>query len=204
MAVRKKKKEEDYSKLEDRLLIKIAMEGDQKAFTFLMNRYMEPLRRYLNGLLFPGNMDTSKEMAEEPQDIAQETFHKAFLRIKKYDSNFEFSTWLFTIAKNTAKDYKRKNKIDIDESVSKGVTSGTSSVGSPQKSPEDAMISNQQYDKIISLIDHLPGRYKEIARMRFIKEYAYDEIARESGLPINTVKTRINRARKLLAEMNMK
>ncbi|MEG2849312.1 MAG: sigma-70 family RNA polymerase sigma factor, partial [Bacteroidales bacterium] len=70
-----------------------------------------------------------------------------------------------------------------------------------RNSPEEKLISAQEYKKLIKHIDNLNDKYRTIARMRFIKEYAYDEIALELHLQINTVKTRVKRAKEQLMKL---
>ena len=67
--------------------------------------------------------------------------------------------------------------------------------------PEEEFIIDQAVGELISGIQGLPENYRQVAELRFIKDYAYEDIARELGLPLGTVKTRINRARKLLEKI---
>ena len=98
------------NKLTDRELVCLARQGCQKAFTLLSERYSRGLLAHIAEYL-SGNNANSTEMAEEPQDICQEAFHKAFTHINDYNPQYEFSTWLYNIGKNTAIDYSRKRKI---------------------------------------------------------------------------------------------
>ena len=69
------------------------------------------------------------------------------------------------------------------------------------QSPEERLITHQSFDKLIKAIKSLDVKYRKIAELRFIHEFAYEEIAKELNIPINTVKTRINRAKKLLTDI---
>ena len=100
--------------LPDNLLINSALHGDQAAYALLVQRYREGLTLYVNE--FVGNLKNAEgiiELAEEPQDIVQEAFHKAFQALETYSPQYRFSTWLFNIARNIAIDYARKRKITI-------------------------------------------------------------------------------------------
>lgn len=66
------------------------------------------------------------------------------------------------------------------------------------QSPEESLITHQKFDEMIKAIRALNIKYRKVAELRFIHEFAYEEIAKELSLPVNTVKTRINRAKKLL------
>ena len=62
------------------------------------------------------------------------------------------------------------------------------------------MISNQEYSKLLKLIEALDDKYRDIAKMRFIQELAYEEIAQKLDIPLNTVRTRLKRAKETLAK----
>lgn len=190
--------------LPDKLLINAALEGDQTAYSLLVQRYKEGLTLYVNELV--ANLKNSEgiiELAEEPQDIVQEAFHKAFQSLDTYSPQYRFSTWLFNIAKNTAIDYARKRKISIGANLSQENLHGLANIGAGIKnSPEDKLISSQEYNTLIGMINSLDEKYRQPAILRFIKEYEYNEIAQELNLELNTVKTRLKRAKELLKKMN--
>ncbi|MEG1511709.1 MAG: sigma-70 family RNA polymerase sigma factor [Bacteroidales bacterium] len=191
------------SKLTDRELIVAAQQGRQEAYTVLLERYRKGLymfvQEFLSGIK---NNDGSIEMAEEPQDICQEAFQKAFQSLDKYNPKYEFSTWIFNIARNIAIDYSRKRKIAIGAKIShENAGEIINILDGVRNSPEEKLISAQEYKKLIKHIDNLNDKYRTIARMRFIKEYAYDEIALELHLQINTVKTRVKRAKEQLMKL---
>ena len=187
------------NKLTDRELVCLARQGCQKAFTLLSERYSRGLLAHIAEYL-SGNNANSTEMAEEPQDICQEAFHKAFTHINDYNPQYEFSTWLYNIGKNTAIDYSRKRKISIEAGLAAEKSSKISNYGNLKNSPKDAMISNQEYSILLKQIEKLASRYRDIAKMRFIQEYAYEEIAQKLNIPLNTVRTRLKRAKEILAK----
>ena len=184
------------NKLTDRELVLMAQQGIQKAFTILSERHGRGLLSYIAESL----SGKTSEMAEEPEDICQEAFNKAFTHIDEYDPKYEFSTWLYNIGKNTAIDYTRKRKIAIEAGLSAEKATGIANYGSPKNSPEDKMISNQEYSILLKYIEELDSKYREIAKMRFIQEYAYEEIAQKLNIPLNTIKTRLKRAKESLAK----
>lgn len=196
-------KQDESVKLTDRELINLAIKGHQEAYTALVDKYSTRLTIYISEFLSGARAnDSLVEQAEEPKDICQEAFHRAFLKINDYNPQYEFSTWLFNIAKNVAIDYMRKRKIpasgkEIQESGNETHTIG----GSVNNSPEDEMIVAQEYQRLIELIERLDDKYREVAQLRFINEYAYDEIAKELDLQLNTVRTRIKRAKDQLIEL---
>ena len=172
---------------EENQLITRAINGDEEAFRLLSERYRTPLINYIMTII---------PSMEDAEDISQDTFNKAFNSIGSFDNRYAFSTWLFNIAKNRTIDvlrHKQLNPISIQnrEGVEMEFDSNISS-------PEEEMITNQGIDVIINMIQNLPNEYREVAELRFIKDYPYEKIAKELNLPIGTVKTRINRARKQL------
>ena len=189
--------------LPDNLLINSALHGDQVAYALLVQRYREGLTLYVNE--FVGNLKNAEgiiELAEEPQDIVQEAFHKAFQALETYSPQYRFSTWLFNIARNIAIDYARKRKITIGASLTPDNIHTLANIGSGiRNSPEDKLISSQEYRTLIEMINSLEPKYREPAILRFIKEYEYNEIAQELNLGLNTVKTRLKRAKEILMKM---
>ena len=189
--------------LPDNLLINSALHGDQAAYALLVQRYKEGLTLYVNE--FVGNLKNAEgiiELAEEPQDIVQEAFHKAFQALETYSPQYRFSTWLFNIARNIAIDYARKRKITIGASLTPDNIHTLANIGSGiRNSPEDKLISSQEYRTLIEMINSLEPKYREPAILRFIKEYEYNEIAQELNLGLNTVKTRLKRAKEILMKM---
>ena len=188
----------------DMVLINAALQGDQNAYTHLVHKYREGLNLYVQEFIGTlKNQDGIIEFAEEPQDIVQEAFHKAFQSLDTYSPQYRFSTWLFNIAKNTAIDYARKRKISIGANLSHENLHGLANIGAGIKnSPEDKLISSQEYNTLIGMINSLDEKYRQPAILRFIKEYEYNEIAQELNLELNTVKTRLKRAKELLKKMN--
>lgn len=188
----------------DEQLIERALKGEQSAYTLLVNKYSKGLTLFVQDYI-KSIKAQDVEFAEEAQDIVQETFQKAFTSLKGYNPEYHFSTWLYSIAKNITIDYSRKRKISIGEhSNNTDNFNKIANIGEGIKnSPEDKMISSQEYMNLIKLINSLDEKYRKPAELRFIKEYAYDEIAQELNLELNTVKTRIKRAKEMLKKHNL-
>ena len=189
----------------DNILIASALQGDQNAYSLLVQKYREGLTLYVNEFVTHlKNSEGVIELAEEPQDIVQEAFHKAFQSLDTYSPKYKFSTWLFNIAKNIAIDYARKRKISIGANLTPDNITPLANIGSGiRNSPEDKLISSQEYRSLIEMINSLDEKYREPAILRFIKEYEYNEIAQELNLELNTVKTRIKRAKEMLKKHNL-
>lgn len=177
----------EYGKYDDRSLARLAQEGDEAAFSCLAGKYKPLLLQFLQGYT---------NVRPDAEDLCQETLKRAYLHLHRYDSRYAFSTWLYNIARNAA--------IDLYRERNAGLTMSPDTPGehleSPTESPEDTIIRRQTRQRIAAVIAAMPERYREPAEYRFLKEYAYEEIARQLQLPLNTVRTRIRRAREWLSE----
>ena len=178
-------------------LVILARNGNGLAFTALWDRHIDQLRSYIKNRF--KNIDDY-----DVDDICSRSFEKAFRQIHNFDdSKSQFLTWLCKIAKNTALDSLEKEKrihpknqivyLD-DETQSSGLE------GIPDLS-EDALgtlIKTESEEERIKYIDRLPELYREVARKRLIDGMKYDEIAENMDLELNTVKTRIRRAKMII------
>jgi len=172
-------------------LVDQAINGDQKAYSELMERYRDAI--YFMLLKMVNN-------ASDAEDLTIEAFGKAFRNIRQYTANFAFSTWLFKIASNNAIDFMRKKKlvnISIDETL-RDTDAMPINIRSEQPTPEESMISEQKIVMLRSIVSKLKPRYRKLVELRYFYEYSYEEISEEMGLPIGTVKAQLFRARELL------
>ena len=186
--------------LTDRELVALARNGEQRAFTILMERYGKGLMFHMGEYMASCSI-SGAEMAEEPEDLCQEAFQKAFAGLESYNPQYEFSTWLYTIGKNCVIDYIRKRKLIVEAGIGGEGNSGISNYGDGlENSPEDDMISSQEYSILLNHIEELDEKYCDVAKMRFINELAYEEIAQKLDLPLNTVRTRLKRAKEMLVK----
>ncbi len=141
------------------------------------------------------------ENETDAEDITVETFAKAFDKIASYNSDFQFNTWLIAIAKNVHIDLIRKRKsthtIDITEiadQIANNIPDVTPTI-------EDDLISEQNLSQLLLFIKELKPRYQEVIEMRYFQELTYQEIAQQLDEPLNNIKIKLLRAKKLLAEI---
>lgn len=135
---------------------------------------------------------------EEAEDIAIETFTKVFAKLKLYNADFDFKTWLLSIAHNTMIDHIRKKpalKISLDDE------NYVIEIQEELPSPEDSLIQQQDNDALILHFQKLKPEYRKIIELRFLEEKTYKEIAEELDLTLANVKVRILRAKQLLQEI---
>jgi len=176
----------------DDKLIKGALRGDQKAFKELVARHRASVFHIIFRLV------RNRELAD---DLVQETFMKAFSSLKTYRSEYRFSTWLYKIAANSSIDHLRKKRIralSLDNPIRTDDGEIGIDVADYRRHPEEEMVRREQAVSIDEAIETLPIKYRRVIIARHKEEKSYEEIARELGVPVGTVKARIFRARELL------
>ena len=136
---------------------------------------------------------TSNEYISE--EITIKSFSKAFEKIKMYDPKYNFKTWLISIAKNNYSDYLKKKKLLFKEVNSQKIESIVSEIN-----PEQDMINRENYDKLNSKIDELKPMYRDMIKYRYLEDLSIQEISKKLNQPVNTVKIKIFRAKKLLSD----
>ena len=181
--------------ISDKELILQAQGGNQKAFTRLLSRYKD--RIYFRMLKIV-------HVKDDAEDLMIETFDRAFRNIHNYNSCYAFSTWLYSIANNACVDFMRRRKgnfVSIDSLHNEETAISEEVLESQQLNPEEDMIGEQQSTLLISLVKKLKPKYRELIEMRYFKEFAYEEIAKQLCIPVGTVKTRLFRAKAALGEL---
>ncbi len=181
--------------LDDRTLVGLALDGSEAAFFTLYARYHKAVCAHVAKYI---------KSAEDIEDICMESFEKAFGKLHTYKPENKFSTWLFIIARNTAFDHKSKGG-GIDSKMDKTpidvANEDSINVADDRLSPEENVISTQDHENFLHCIDKLPSLYLDVARMCFIDNLGYKEISEKAGIPVNTVKTRVSRAKALIVQM---
>lgn len=182
------------TELTDEELIKEFQDNNTiKAYEILVSRFKDPLTNYVYRFL--GDRDACT-------DIVQDTMIKFYLHKDSYKSFAKFSTWIYTIAGNLARnELKRKKRRTIftlnpDDDEKKIQIEDTSFV-----SPERSTDSQMKGEIIQKALLKVKPVYREVVILRDIEGLSYDEIAEITELSIGTVKSRINRGRKHLQEL---
>tara|TARA_R110002049_G_scaffold696_3_gene4243 strand:+ start:59203 stop:59754 length:552 start_codon:yes stop_codon:yes gene_type:complete len=138
------------------------------------------------------------ENENDAEDITIQTFSKAFDKIDTYDASYEFKTWLIAISKNVHVDLIRKRKRNVLESG--GSNEAIKKVLDDAPSVEDRLIIEQNLATLLLHIKNLKPHYQKVINLRYFNELSYAAIAQELNEPINNVKVKLLRAKKLLAE----
>lgn len=171
--------------------IERAKNNDQKAFNYLLDLFWDDVYGYQLQRIQNEN---------DAEDVTIQTFSRAFDKIKLYDSSYKFKTWLITISKNIHIDLLRKEKQSIAQIVSNSEKS-LYKVLDESPTPEDKIITEQNLTKLLRDIKKLKPHYQKVINLRYFQELSYKEISKELGEPINNVKVKLLRAKKLLAEI---
>lgn len=172
--------------------IEKAKQGDQVAFTFLLNYYWNEVY---------GFMLKRTENEANAEDITIETFSKAFDKIATYNSEFQFNTWLIAIAKNVHIDLLRKKKSSLFVEITDKQDHLAYNIADTTPSAEDELITEQNLFRLLQFIKELKPHYQEVIQLRYFQEMSYQEIANKIDEPLSNVKVKLLRAKKLLAEI---
>ncbi|WP_296912847.1 RNA polymerase sigma factor RpoE [Polaromonas sp.] len=181
----------------DAILVERTVAGDQKAFELLVIKYQRRIQRLI------GRMVRDVDLVE---DIAQETFIRAYRALAQFRGEAQFYTWLYRIAVNTAKkalmDLKRDPTVS-ENSFKSADDDETSPLENELTSSEtpDAVLASKEIAQIInSAMDALPHELRQAITLREIEGLSYEEISEAMNCPIGTVRSRIFRAREAISE----
>ncbi len=181
--------------LPDTDLVKLAIEQNQAAYIVLYTRYNAGVRSHISRYV---------AQKEDIEDICLESFQKAFSQIASYNPEYKFSTWLYRIARNTAFDYLNKHDREKNNMPTTSINEDIAELKelpAAMHNPEEDIINQQEYDKWLTNIEKLKDDYRTVAKMNLIDNFGYKEIADALDMPINTVKTKIRRAKAQLLKM---
>ncbi len=166
--------------------IEQTLRGDQASFNRLMHRYGGAVYNLAYRML--GN-------AQDAEDASQEIFLRAYLRLESFDRARRFSTWLLSIASNYCIDRLRRRKftwMTLDDVAF--------SLPSTERGPERSALDHDRQAIVQRALQQLPDHYRLVTILFYWYDLSYDEIVQVTGLPESTIKTRLHRARRMLAE----
>lgn len=174
----------------DSQLIREIKDGNVQCYEELMRRYERKILSYIFHMLKSARMET---MAE---DLCSETFYKAYRSLHSFrEVEASFSTWLYTIARNTVLSEMRKSKavqvsLDQTETWSMAMT-----LASPEYTPEQEMLRNEKMSMVRDAINNLPEKQRSALILREYEQLDYQEIASILGQTVSSVKSLLFRAR---------
>ena len=163
-----------------------ALRGDRAAFGQLMHRYAGAVYNLSYRML---------GSAEDAEDASQEIFLRAYTRLASFDRQRRFSTWLLSVGSNYCIDRLRRRRfswLTLDDAAF--------ALPSKERSPERIALDHEQQAIVQRALQQLPENYRMITVLRYWSDLSYEEIAKVTGLPESTIKTRLHRARHMLAK----
>jgi len=181
----------------DRILVDRFKNGDQAAFDEMVQRYWSRIYSMVHQLL---------RNQQDAEEVTQDAFIRAHKGLVNFRGDSAFSTWLYQIATNLARNrywywWRRKR----DKSVSFDAPLGDESdstladlIPAEVESPDDITVNQELIDKISESMENLGAKHREILILRNVKNLSYEEISAILGISIGTVKSRIARARETL------
>ena len=172
--------------------IERAKNNDQIAFNFLLHTFWSNVY---------GFQLKRTENENDAEDITIQTFAKAFDKIDTYNSSYKFNTWLITISKNLHIDMVRKRKSSLSTNLENEEDEAYFQVIDESPTAEDRLITEQNLAKLLRDIKKLKPHYQEVIQLRYFQELSYKEIAEKLSEPVNNVKVKLLRAKKLLSEI---
>ncbi|MBL8453635.1 MAG: RNA polymerase sigma factor RpoE [Zoogloea sp.] len=179
----------------DQLLVERVQRGDKQAFGLLVSKYQRKLGRLLSRLI--------RDPAEV-EDVAQETFIKAYRALPAFRGDSAFYTWLYRIGINTAKNYlvsqgrRAPTSTDFDSEEAETFEEGDQL--RDINTPERLLMTKQIGDTVNVAMEALPEELRTAIVLREIEGLSYEEIATIMECPIGTVRSRIFRAREAISE----
>jgi RNA polymerase sigma-70 factor (ECF subfamily) len=181
----------------DLLLVERTVAGDQRAFELLVIKYQRRIERLI------GRMVRDADLV---QDIAQETFIRAYRALHQFRGEAQFYTWLYRIAVNTAKksllDMKRNPVISENAFRTPDEVDETSQAGhelTSEETPETVLAAKEIAAVVNAAMQALPEDLRQAVTLREIEGLSYEEISEAMNCPIGTVRSRIFRAREAIS-----
>ena len=181
----------------DRLLVDRFKSGDEAAFNEMVSRYWDRIYGMVHQLL---------RNQQDAEEVTQDAFIRAHRGLVNFRGDSAFSTWLYQIATNLARNRywywwrrKRDKTVSFDQPVSEDNDTPLSEVFAAEvETPGDITVTHEFIDRIASGMDKLSPKHREILILRNVKNMAYEEISEILGISVGTVKSRIARARESL------
>jgi RNA polymerase sigma-70 factor (ECF subfamily) len=187
----------DLRELEDTALVNAYLDGETRSFDVLVERYQARLLNFVYRIV------GDRERAE---DLVQEVFVRVYRHLARFDRSKKFSTWIYTIASNLAKNELRnrsRNPLVLFTSMTNGWEDEDRPLEfeDPSSRPDDLFRKRHVRELVESSVAQLPTHHREVFVLREIEGRSYEEIAEITHCNLGTVKSRLNRARNSFAEI---
>lgn len=177
---------------DDQQLVVDFLGGDDASFEQLVQKYLSHLYNFVFQFTHDQHIT---------EDLVQETFIKAWKHMKRFDQKRSFKTWIFTIAKNTTFDYFKKRKsIPFSSFVDEEGKSTLEIVDEDTLLPDEIVEKAEKVEDLERALEKVPELYRALLVLAYREDFSLKEIAHILGEPYNTIKSRHQRAIKLLKE----
>ncbi len=178
--------------LDEPALIRRAQGGDAAAFEALVTMHAQ--------LVYNLALRTL-DNAQEAEDVAQETFVRAWQGLPRFQGRAQFSTWLYRITTNLCFNRLPRLKAELAAlDVAALADTAVLTLSTPTPDPETALLNHERRAALHQAVRHLPPGYRLLIVLRHLHDMSYADIAAVTNLPLGTVKTGLFRARRLLQE----
>jgi RNA polymerase sigma-70 factor (ECF subfamily) len=183
--------------LDDSQVVQCFLDGEERAFAELMRRYDRRLQNFVHRTV------GDRERAE---DLVQETFVRVYRHLHRFDQTRKFSTWIYTIAGNLAKNELRnraRNPLVLFQAITKNWDADYRPLEweDPKTRPDDLYRRRFLREKVNEAVDKLPDHHRTVFMLRELHGKTYEEIAEITRCNLGTVKSRLNRARNNFARI---
>ncbi|MBX3134434.1 MAG: sigma-70 family RNA polymerase sigma factor [Gemmatimonadaceae bacterium] len=187
----------ELKKLDDGALVSAYIKGQSRAFDVLVDRYQNRLLNFIYRTV------GDRERAE---DLVQEAFIRVHRHIARFDGAKKFSTWIYTIASNLAKNELRnrsRNPLVLFQTITQGWEDEERPLEFEDTSlqPDELYRKRHMRDLVEQAVAQLPEHHREVFVLRELEGRSYEEIAEITNCNLGTVKSRLNRARSSFAEL---
>lgn len=169
----------------DEQLVQEIQQGDVLAFEMLVKRYQRRLFSFVFHILYD---------VHAAEEVVQDTLFGAYKTIYRVDTTKKFSSYLFTIAKNTAISYLRRQKQTIS-------LSEIEEQASEEETLYEELIEAEKQHRVRESLHALEEKYRRVITLYYFNDLSYEEISQKLKIPVNTVRTHLLRAKQRLQEV---
>jgi RNA polymerase sigma-70 factor (ECF subfamily) len=181
----------------DRLLVDRFKGGDEAAFNEMVSRYWDRIFSLVHQML---------RNSQDAEEVTQDAFIRAHRGLANFRGDSAFSTWLYQIATNLARNRywywwrrKRDKSVSFDQPIGEeGNLTLADLVPADVETPDDITVTREFSDRVAECMEELGEKHREILILRNVQNHSYEEIAHILGISVGTVKSRIARAREAL------
>lgn len=180
---------EGMNREEDDRIIERVLKGERDHYAHLIDRYKGPIFNLAYRMT---------GTREDANDLAQETFVRAYENLKRFDRNRSFSTWLYTIGLNIVRNYlKREKRI---KKTHNALCDGEGEKGNPSD-PEQVLSAQQKTRKLEKYLKTLPEEQKEAIMLKYYQGLMFEDVAEIMGISLSAAKMRVYRGLEKLRTM---